>query len=200
MNASKRQSIAHFKILKMNTALRIALFFNLLLIILACSEVTPPRSSEARLSDPAPIPLVETVDSTIPQKLSLLSGEWKGIGKDQGRTFTWILTNGNLEGIYLANKKVKEDYSKIFRFRIQDGVLCCFPSSYGGKCGTPDGTYRLTKQTDSSYYFLADHAPMNKTISTLEFSFAPNNRISFRRKHDREDYPDSDIIQHFQRQ
>ena len=185
----------------MNTAQRILLFITFFLVIQACSEVSQSESSDIRLPSLTANLFVEPTDSTIPQKLPLLSGTWKGIGKDQGRAFTWMVTNDQLEGNYQANKKIKEDYSKMFRFRVQDGVLCCFPGNYGGKCGTPDGTYHLIAQTDSSYTFEAERHPLNKTISTLQFSFEGQNRMGFQWKHDYgdADYLDYHIVRRFQK-
>ncbi|MBC7775596.1 MAG: hypothetical protein H7246_09170 [Phycisphaerae bacterium] len=183
----------------MNPALRIVLFVNLLLIILACSEASQPKSPDASLSPPPTMGMVEIFDSTIPQKLPLLRGAWKGIGPDRGRSFLWTVTNGRLEGTYSANKKVKEDYTKMFRFWIEGGAICCFPGTYGGKCGTPDGTYVLTEQTDSSYTFVSDRRPVPKTVSTLKFSFVGQNQMAFQWKHDYGDYPDRNIVRHFQK-
>jgi hypothetical protein len=100
----------------MNTAQRILLFITFFLVIQACSEVSQSESSDIRLPSLTANLFVEPTDSTIPQKLPLLSGTWKGIGKDQARAFTWMVTNDQLEGNYQANKKIKEDYSKMFRF------------------------------------------------------------------------------------
>lgn len=70
--------------------------------------------------------MVEKADLTIPQKLPLLSGAWEGIGADRGRSFLWTVANENLQGAYSAYKKVKEDYSTGFKFRIEGGVIWCF--------------------------------------------------------------------------
>jgi len=197
-----RQSISHFKILEMNLALRITLIINLFLVSLACNEAPQPKSLDASSSFVATSPVVEIPDSIILQKLPLLSGSWKGIGKDRGRSLTWAVTNDKLEGTYLANKKVKEDYSKIFRFRVKDGAIFCFPSDYGSwKCGTPEAAYRLTEETDSSYTFVVDRRPHNMTISTLQFSFEGKKKMTYRMKHQYEDeeYPDYHVVRHFQK-
>ena len=186
----------------MNIALRIMMMINPFIVILACNEASPPKFPDASASAVATSPMVEIADSTITHEPPLLAGTWNGIGKDRGRTFTWTVTNNQLEGNYLANEKVKEDYTKMFRFRIDNGAICCFPGNYGRwKCGTPDGTYRLTEQTDSSYTFVADRHPQNKTVSTLQFSFTGKNEMTFSRKHDYEDedYPDYHFEGHFKK-
>lgn len=197
-----RQSISHSKTLEMNIALRITLIINLFLVNLACNEPPQPKSLDTSSSFVATSPMVEIPDSIILQKLPLLSGSWKGIGKDRGRSFTWTVANDKLEGTYLSNKKVKEDYSKIFRFRVKDGAICCFPSDYGSwKCGSPEAVYRLTEQTDSSYTFVVDRRPYNMTISTLQFSFEGKKKMMYRMKHqyEDEDYPDYHVVRHFQK-
>lgn len=186
----------------MSAVLHIVLLIHPLCYILACRDGALPKPDLSRLHPPTTNANVQQADSTAPQKFPLMSGTWKGIGKDQGRTFTWEESKRQLEGIYRANKGIKEDYSKVFRFRVEKGVLCCFPSSYNSDCATPEGTYRLIAQTDTSYTFEAERRPSNKTISTLEFSFGGQNRMKFQWNHDYadEDYPDYHIVRHFQRQ
>jgi|GEM_PF-4425119 len=86
----------------MNTALRIAVILKSLLLISACGKTSQPKSLDASLSPPISSSMIETANSTIPQKFPLLSGAWKGIRADKGRMFSWMLNNGKLEGTYLV--------------------------------------------------------------------------------------------------
>lgn len=184
----------------MSLPFHISLLFSFFLPFLACKEVSEPKVSSAIQESTVLNSRIVTLDSTLLKKLPRLNGTWKGTGADRDKTFSWVFSDGQLVGNCLETRQGKVRNSSIFRFKIDSGAVCCYPSNSNGKCGTPEGTYRLTKQTDSSYIFLADNDPRNKTISTIEFAFGPNNRISVRRKHDRQDYPDSDIVRYFQRQ
>lgn len=187
------------KTFKMNAFLRFILISNLYLFFLACNYTAPQTSPLANEETPSKSPADLPVEISIPQKLQLLSGEWNGIGTDRGRAFSWVLNHDQLKGTYFGKKNAKEDYTLMFRFQVEEGVICCLPGSYGGKCGTPHGTYRLTEQTDSSYIFVEDKYTSSKTVSTIQFLFEGQNKMTYSQIRKKENHPASILVRHFQK-
>jgi hypothetical protein len=110
-------------------------------------------------------------DSTT-YNLPLMRGYWTGIGLDRNRTFFWEQINGNFHGVYLPDKRAKEDYSHQFSFE-KSGNLC-YPRCYKCDCGTPDGIYKLTEKTDTSYIYKEEKGNLE-----IRFIFQKDSTLHF---------------------
>ena len=177
-------------------------FLILIPLFLACHPPTKPVPTPEITTAQAPDDFYTKLranDSLIVQKFPRFTGTWEGFGEDSGRSFSWAIRNGRLEGTYLGKKQVKEDYSKVFGFRIENDLIQCNPRCYQCGCATSEGNYALTAQTDSSFTFVFGQSAFHSTRSTLEFSFQGTDQMTFVWDHDRQDYPDSHEIRHFRR-